>query len=273
MTAVFVTGESLKGQSVKWIDTRFSLQDPKKGRGDYEAGHISGAVYWDLEKDLSDMSKPSGRHPLPDQQDLTELFRKSGLSLDDQIVIYDEGGSPFASRAWWILQYAGFTNASICLDGFNKLKEDGFPIDQEIPEPGRTDVEPIWQDQLYASKDFVKDTVTGNTGYTLLDARSAERYRGEMEPIDPVAGHIPGALNFDWEKLKQNGMFNIHADVKEQLNTVAEAGQPVIAYCGSGVTAAPLFAMLKHNGYTDARLYVGSYSDWITTEEVDKEVK
>ncbi|MBB4823722.1 thiosulfate/3-mercaptopyruvate sulfurtransferase [Sporosarcina luteola] len=273
MAEVFVTGESVHGQHVKWIDTRFSLQDIQKGRKDFEAGHISGAIYWDLEGDLSDLTKPSGRHPLPDRKDLTELFRRSGLMLDDHIIVYDDGGSPFAARAWWILQYAGFTKAFICLDGFAALAGAGFSVDQESPMPNRTDVEPKWQEDIFASKDFVKATVAGQTAYTLLDARSAARYRGEMEPIDPVAGHIPGALNFDWEKLKHKGTFNMQSDAKDQLTAVAGADQPVIAYCGSGVTAAPLYAMLKHNGYQDVRLYVGSYSDWITTETVDKEVK
>ncbi|QTD42136.1 sulfurtransferase [Sporosarcina sp. Te-1] len=273
MTAVFVTGESLKGQDVKWIDTRFSLQDSPQGRTDYEAGHMSGAIHWDLEEDLSDMTKPSGRHPLPDKKDLKELFRRSGLMLDDHIIVYDNGGSPFAARAWWILQYAGFNNASICLDGYEALVGAGFPADQAIPQPNRTDVEPKWQEDIFASKDFVKETVNGQTGYTMLDARSAPRYRGEIEPIDPVAGHIPGALNFDWEQLKQNGIFNLQSDVKDQLTGVVKADRPIIAYCGSGVTATPLYAMLKQNGYEDVRLYVGSYSDWITTETVDKEVK
>ena len=191
----------------KWIDTRFSLQDADEGKRKYTESHVTGAVYWDLERDLSDMTKTEGRHPMPEKEALTELFRTSGLSIDDQIIVYDDGGSPFAARAWWLLQYAGFKNSFIALEGFEAMKEAGIPVDNRTPEPLRTSVSPQWDETIYASRQFVEETVAGKTASILLDARSAERYRGEKEPIDPIAGRIPGALNFDWEQLKKEGVY------------------------------------------------------------------
>lgn len=271
MTNVFVSVQNVDTKNTKWIDTRFSLQDIEAGRNKYAESHIAGAVYWDLERDLSDMTKSAGRHPMPEKEALTELFRVSGLALDDHIIIYDDGGSPFAARAWWLLQYAGFTNAFIALEGFAALQEAGVAIATMPTQPIKTAVTPKWDESIYASRQFVEETVAEKTASALLDARSAERYRGEVEPIDPIAGRIPGALNFDWEQLKKNGLFNMDAAVKEQLEQVIDAATEVTVYCGSGVTAAPLYAMLKHNGYENTRLYVGSYSDWISEEDANVE--
>ena len=127
----------------------------------------------------------------------------SGLAINDQIIIYDEGGSPFAARAWWLLQYAGFNKSFIALEGFQAIKEKGLPVDDVTPIPKPTSVAPEWDEKRYASRQFVEKTVAGETTSKLLDARSAERYRGEQEPIDPIAGRIPGALNFDWELLEK----------------------------------------------------------------------
>ncbi|MFS0687869.1 sulfurtransferase [Sporosarcina sp. 179-K 8C2 HS] len=271
MSEVFKSIKDVEIHDVKWIDARLSLQESDAGRKNFEEGHIKGALYWDLEDDLSDMTKNTGRHPLPDKQTLTELFRKSGLELDDRILIYDDGGSPFAARAWWILQYGGFKNSFIISEGFRALTEMGVPISGKAEVPNRSSVDPVWDETIFAPREFIEQTVEGKTGNVLLDARSAERYRGEVEPIDPIAGHIPGALNFDWERLKKDGSFNLDADVGQQLSQVVQHDDEVVVYCGSGVTAAPLFAMLKQNGYNNVKLYVGSYSDWISREVIEVE--
>ena len=271
MADVFISIKDLEFSETKWVDTRFSLQDAEAGKQKYKESHITGAVYWDLEDDLSDMTKSNGRHPLPEKAALTELFRKSGLSIGDHIVVYDDGGSPFATRAWWFLQYAGFKNSVIALEGFDALKEAGFPVDDDIPEPMKTSVSPQWDETIHASRRYVEETIAGETASILLDARSAERYRGEQEPIDPIAGRIPGALNFDWERLKIDGSFNLDEGIKEQLYDIVNPAVEVTVYCGSGVTAAPLYAMLKQQGYEKVRLYVGSYSDWISREETEVE--
>ncbi|WP_432358992.1 sulfurtransferase [Sporosarcina sp. UB5] len=271
MSEVFKSIKDVDIHDVKWIDARFSLQESEAGRKKYKEGHIKGALYWHLDDDLSDMTKKAGRHPLPDQETLTTLFRKSGLELDDRILVYDDGGSPFAARAWWILQYGGFKNSFILKEGFGELASMGVPVSKEVSAPEQSVVVPVWDETIVAPRKFVEKTVEGETGNVLLDARSAERYRGEVEPIDPIAGRIPGALNFDWEQLKKDGSFNLDDDVGKQLSQVVKRDDEVIVYCGSGVTAAPLFAMLKQNGYEQVKLYVGSYSDWISRETIEVE--
>ncbi|GKV67990.1 thiosulfate sulfurtransferase [Sporosarcina sp. NCCP-2716] len=266
-----VTERDLADPSVKWIDARFSLKDPAEGRRQYEAAHIQGAVHWDLEKDLSDMQKKGGRHPLPDRQKMEELFRKSGLQLDDEIIIYDGGGEPFAARAWWILIYAGFRHVSIALQGFEQLKTLGAETEREIAVPEPTGVEPKWNDGILAVKEDVASMTDQTDSGLLIDARAPERYRGEHEPLDKIAGHIPGAENFDWAQLAPDGMFETDGEASARLLGMAGTGRQITVYCGSGVTAAPLFAMLHEKGKTDIRLYAGSYSDWI--EDGDKEVE
>lgn len=271
MSEVFKSINELDIKDAKWVDARFSLQDSELGRKNFEIGHIKGASYWDLEDDLSDMTKKIGRHPLPDKETLTALFRNNGLELNDQILIYDDGGSPFAARAWWILQYGGFKNSFILVEGFKELAAMGIPVSDKEDIPERSDVTPVWDESIFAPREFIEKTVEGKTGNVLLDARSAERYRGDVEPIDPIAGRIPGALNFDWENLKKDGYFNLNDDVGKQLSQVVKQDDEVVVYCGSGVTAAPLFAMLKQNGFEHVKLYVGSYSDWISRETVEVE--
>lgn len=251
-------------QPRKWIDARFSLQDPGMGVNLYSQSHIQHAIHWDLENDLSDMQKSGGRHPLPDHETLTELYRKSGLHLEDEIIIYDNGGEPFAARAWWMLQYGGFKNVYISLEGYKELVESGFPTDAGVVTPERSTVEPEWNDSILASKEDVKNLVQANGENLLLDARAAARYRGEHEPLDAIAGHIPGAQNFDWAQLTKNGRFETSGEAVNGLEKMANHEQAITVYCGSGVTAAPLYAMLTEKGYSNVRLYAGSYSDWIS---------
>lgn len=253
-----------KGQPRKWIDARFSLQDPESGEKSYRLSHIQHAIHWDLEKDLSDMQKSGGRHPLPDHETLTELYRKSGLQLDDEIIIYDNGGEPFAARAWWILQFGGFKNVSISLEGFEDLTKLGFPADGKEVTPERSSVKPEWNESILASKDDVKNQLAAKNRELLLDARAGVRYRGEHEPLDLIAGHIPEAQNFDWSQMTKNGRFEVAGEGVGNLKVMAaDPEKPITVYCGSGVTAAPLYAMLMEKGYLNVKLYAGSYSDWI----------
>lgn len=264
MSDVFISVNELENESYKWIDARFSLKDINEGKRKYDREHVKGAVHWDLNDSLSDMTKEEGRQPMPDKEFLIELFRESGLSLEDSIVVYDDGGSPFATRAWWFLQYAGFKKSFIIVEGYEEIKEAGIPCDQAVPAPVRTSVTPLWNKSLFASRDFVEKTVSGQTGSILLDARAANRYRGEVEPLDRIAGHIPGALNFDWEQLKKDGDYYFDDTTQKKLAEVAGSSEEITVYCGSGVTASPLYAMLKHYGYANVRLYIGSYSDWVS---------
>ena len=271
MGNVFVSIKDIDTSEVKWIDARFSLADADEGKRLYKESHISSAVHWDLNGDLSDLTKKDGRQPMPSKESLVELFRRSGLNIEDKILVYDNGGSPFATRAWWFLQYAGFENAFIVVEGFEEMKASGFPVDNEKPQPKKSSINPEWNESIYASREFVEKTVAGKTANQLVDARAANRYRGDVEPLDRVAGHIPGALNFDWEQLKNDGKFQFNESIKEKLSDLADPKQKVTVYCGSGITASPLYAMLSHYGHENIRLYVGSYSDWVSKEDAQVE--
>lgn len=263
MGKVFVAANEVKVG--RFIDTRFNLQDREWGKQTFLNEHIEGAVYWDLEKDLSDMTKNDGRHPMPSKEKLQQLFVQSGLNYDDLIYIYDQGGAPFAARAWWMLKYANFPNVFIVNGGFETLTRAGLPVTTEESNYTSSNLSLEWNESIYSSRADVKSIVDGVHKAVLLDARSGERFRGENEPLDKVAGHIPTARNFDWEQLKQGPMLYANDQLVEKLNRDEE----IVVYCGSGVTASPLYAILADLGYENLKLYVGSYSDWITQYEVE----
>ncbi|WP_223632718.1 sulfurtransferase [Planococcus sp. 4-30] len=259
--SVFI--ETIDTENHKWIDARFDLKDPSAGHKMYKEEHVAGAVFWDLEKDLSDMSSNEGRHPMPSHEQLTELIRSSGLNKNDSIVIYDQGGSPFAARAWWLLKYAGFEEVHISQKGFHELKEQGIAVSAEVPNPQRIDYEPDFNSEIFADQAYVKNVISGDELGVLVDARSAVRYAGLEEPIDPVAGRIPGARNLDWAQFVSQGEFQLNEDISH----IVQKHEPAVVYCGSGVTAAALYAILAEKGYDQLRLYMGSFSDWITDAE------
>lgn len=273
MAKVWVSAKDIRKKNVRLVDTRFSLNDNRAGHEMYNAGHLKGAVYMDLEQDLSDMSVPTGRHPLPNKEKLKNWFESNGFLYSDEIVIYDQGGMPFAPRAYWIFKFAGFPSVFIVREGYQQLVVSGFETSTENPTMNRTSLDLKWDESILSDRESVKRVVDGITNGVLLDARSAERYRGEIEPIDPVAGHIPTARNFDWEQLKKNGIYMDKTDIEKQLSHVVGKHDEIIVYCGSGVTAAPLYAMLKEADFPNVKLYIGSYSDWITAYPVERSVK
>lgn len=264
MAKVFVEPKEIKKENARFIDTRFDLQNASWGQSVYNEGHIEGAIYWDLEKDLSDMSKKEGRHPMPSKEKLKRLFEKAGLTYSDNIYIYDQGAAPFSARAWYMLTYANFPNVFIVNGGIEKLIEEGFSLTKEIPTYPSTNLLLNWNESIFANHDDVKKVVDEKTA-TLLDARSNVRYRGDFEPIDKKAGHIPTAKNFDWEQLISDNTLKWN----EKLLTKVKKDDAIIVYCGSGVTASPLYAMLQHKGFEKLKLYVGSFSDWIEYFDVE----
>lgn len=259
--SVFI--ETTDTENYRWIDARFELGKPEQGQKLYDQEHVAGAIFWDLEKDLSDMEIEGGRHPMPSKDQLARLVRSSGLTPQDQVVVYDQGGSPFAARAWWLLKYAGFKDVFISKHGFSALKNQGIAVSAEVPEYEPTFAELQFEDSLYADRNYVKSIIAGKELGVLIDARSPERYAGIHEPLDKVAGRIPGARNFDWAQLVHNQEFYEDIDFSEVL----QKNEPAVVYCGSGVSAAALYAMLAEKGHHQLRLYTGSFSDWILDEE------
>lgn len=271
MGKVWKSAKELKESNVRWIDTRFSLQDPNAGKKLYDKGHIAGAIYLNLEKDLSDMNKTNGRHPLPDKEKLKYLFESNGLQYTDHVVIYDQGGMPFAPRAYWMFCFAGFPQVTLVKEGYEELVELGLEVSTETSSYPASTLILQWNEDILSTREQVK-VVSETSKGVLLDARSAERYAGIHEPIDSVAGHIPTARNLDWELLKEDGRFKEAVDVLSEVEAVVKQDEEITVYCGSGVTAAPLYAMLKEAGYPKVKLYVGSYSDWITAYPVDNKL-
>ncbi|GEK33056.1 sulfurtransferase [Kurthia sibirica] len=260
MAKVFVAAQDLVNEDIVLIDARYNLADQEEGRQLYNNGHIDEALHWDLTQDLSDRNKEqSGRHPMPEKQQLQALFQRSGLQLEDAIVIYDQGGAPFATRAYYLLTYAGFPNVRVVEDGMNGLLAAGFEFNAKKVEKHPTKLNLNWQDDLYVNLAYVKEVTEGQHDKVLLDARAHNRYIGLVEPMDPIAGHIPGARNFDWEQLAKEGRLFAN----DALQKVVNPAEKIIVYCGSGVSASPVFAALTELGYEHIQLYTGSYSEWV----------
>ena len=244
------------------LDVRWRLGGPP-GRADYLAGHLPGAVYLDLDAELCGAPGAGGRHPLPDPAALQRALRAAGVRTDRPVVTYDGGDGLAAARAWWTLRWAGHRQVRVLEGGDRAWSAAGLPVTTETAAPPEGDftVRPGGMPTLDAEAAAAR-AVDG----VLLDVRAAPRYRGETEPVDPVAGHIPGAVNLPaTEYVGEDGRLAPPDALRARF---AEAGVrpgvPVGAYCGSGVTAAQAVLALNVAGYPDAALYVGSWSDWIT---------
>jgi thiosulfate/3-mercaptopyruvate sulfurtransferase len=241
---------------------RWTLGGPP-GRSEYEQGHIPGAAFVDLDTELAGPPGAGGRHPLPDPAVFQRAMRAAGVSGGRPAVVYDAGSSLSAARGWWTLRYFGHPDVAVLDGGLAAWVAAEGALEREPPEiaPGDFVARPGGMPVLDAAG---AGELAGGPGL-LLDARAPERYRGEVEPVDPVAGHIPGAVNRPTtENVDADGRFL----AAERLRAGFEAagvreGAPVGAYCGSGVTAAHEVLALTLAGYTDAALYPGSWSEWI----------
>ncbi len=251
------------------LDCRFALEDTAYGQRSYANGHIAGACFADLERDLSGpVSKgKTGRHPLPDAQTLVERLQYWGINADSDVVLYDDGPGAFAARAWWLLAWLGKRDGVFILDGGLKAwHAAGLPLSLDAPDkkPGHFAGQP--DDSLVLSADHLQDRL-GDPEMTLIDARAEARFRGEVEPIDPVAGHIPGAQCAAFtDNLGPDGKFLPVDELKQRFATQLRGRAPeqLVAYCGSGVTACHNLFALCLAGYPLGGLYAGSWSDWIT---------
>lgn len=252
----------LSDPNVVIVDCRFVLGSPETGQEHYLAGHIPGAVYFDLEKDLSGpKAKHGGRHPLPNVDQLAEKLGRAGIDQSKHVVAYDDQGGAMASRFWWIMQYAGHAHTSILNGGFSHWNSLGYPTTTEVPDSKLVVFTPHIQEHMLVDMEYVKQKRDAQ-GTILIDSREANRYKGLEEHIDPVAGHVPGALNSFWKGvLNENGTWKSPDELKGLFHHV-DPDKEVIVYCGSGVTACPNILGLKAAGYKNVKLYAGSWSDW-----------
>lgn len=248
------------------IDTRFDLKDPDAGRRHYLDGHISGAVYLHLDDDLSGTPQQhGGRHPLPDTDAFVTTLEQVGIGNDSHVVVYDDSGGLFAGRLWWMLKYLGHDAVQLLDGGLSAWRAGDYPTTEEVPRPLRADFTPHLRPEMVADIDEVKRKLE-DPSTLLVDARGPDRYRGDNEPMDPKAGHIPSAINLPFAGNLEGGRFKDPAALEERFEMVSEA-EEVIVYCGSGVSAAHNVLVLDDLGKKDVKLYVGSWSDWSSYDE------
>jgi len=261
------------------VDCRFTLGDAERGRRDYLQAHIPGAVYAKLEEDLCSPHVPgrTGRHPLPSVDELAGKFSEWGIEPGVQVVVYDDwpgASGAVAARLWWSLRWLGHPAVAVLDGGWNRWLQAGGPVKAGIETRPQRDFKPSPRPELFASVDEVEGLRT-DPAYKLIDSRSADRYRGENETVDPVAGHIPGALNAPYaENVGADGLFRSAEELRQRFRTLLgnTPTENSVFYCGSGVTATHNLLALMHAGLGEARLYVGSWSEWITDPKrpVDK---
>jgi thiosulfate/3-mercaptopyruvate sulfurtransferase len=258
----------LGSEELRIIDARFALMDPHAGRLAYVASHLPGAVHADLNLDLSDLSrKGEGRHPLPDESAFVRSLGEWGVTPAHQVVIHDAGdGSMAAARLWWMLKLLGHTRVAVLDGGLAAWRARGLP---ETTAPTLQEPAPPYPARFDASRIVsvaeVESRLQERSGW-LLDARAGERFRGEAEPIDPVAGHVPGAVNRPVVENLEAGHFKpsrqLHAEIEPLLS--GHMPNEVVVMCGSGVTACHLLLAMEHAGLQGARVYAGSWSGWIS---------
>jgi thiosulfate/3-mercaptopyruvate sulfurtransferase len=243
------------------VDCQWRLGDPGAGERDWLEAHIPGAAHLVLESDLSAPGGAGGRHPLPEPEIFAAAARRAGISRDSRVVAYDEAGAGGAARLWWLLRHFGHEAAFVLDGGLARWRELGGPLASgpEEVEPGDfTAGAPA--DDVVGADELIARLGDGEGAPELLDARVSERYRGETEPIDPVAGHIPGARNVPFGDVAPGGRFLEAGELRERLETEGEA----VAYCGSGVSACTLVLAAEAAGLPRPRLYPGSWSEWST---------
>jgi thiosulfate/3-mercaptopyruvate sulfurtransferase len=247
------------------LDCRFDLFDIHLGRRLYNQGHIPSAQYVDLNQDLSAAIQPgiTGRHPLPTQQSFTQTARAWGISNHTPIVAYDADNGAYAARLWWMMRWLGHANVAVLNGGLAIWCQENRAIsdnEHHLPEGLLSQREPL-------TKQTDADAIT-TSKELMIDARDRKRYSGENEPVDPVAGHIPGAICMPFTENMVDGKFKSRASLSAQY---AQAGltttDTAVCYCGSGVTATHHILSLKHAGYPEPALYPGSWSEWIVQAE------
>jgi thiosulfate/3-mercaptopyruvate sulfurtransferase len=253
------------------VDCRFSLQDPERGRHAYRQAHLPGAVYAHLDEDLCGPIVPgiTGRHPLPSVAQFARTLSRWGITTGVQVVAYDDAGGTMAARLWWMLQWMGHEAVAVLDGGWPHWKQDGHPTRSDAETRMPAVFVPHPRPELIVTADEV-ETLRQHPEHRLLDARGVERYRGVHEPIDPVAGHIPGALSAPYlDNLDADGRFQSPEALRTHYAPLIEdiPTDHLSCYCGSGVTAAHTVLAFAHAGLGLPRLYVGSWSEWITDPE------
>ncbi|WP_084268687.1 GNAT family N-acetyltransferase [Oceanobacillus damuensis] len=255
------------------IDLRFQLDDPDAGRRMYLKDHLPGAVYMDLNKDLSGkVEKHGGSHPLPDWTQFTAKIGNIGIDNQTTVVIYDQGNEMFAARLWWLLETIGHDNVYILEGGYNRWVEEGNEVTDEIPSLEAKEFKAEIAGDRFVKMQDVKEKMETNDA-VLIDSRARERYLGEWEPLYSKAGHIPGAKNYFWKDVfSEDGIWKKGEVLEEHFSNLSKKDE-IIVSCGSGISACPNILALKMAGFKNVKLYPGSFSDWISYDENEVELE
>ena len=249
------------------VDCRFSLQDPGAGQQQYLAGHIPQAVYADLDKDLAAaVARGTGRHPLPAPEAFAATLERLGIGRDTQVVAYDQDSGALAARLWWMLRWVGHTNAVLLDGGLARWNLLGLPLEDGPQSVAKTTYAPDVRPELVLQTDEIVAALPHVNALKLVDAREAQRFDGVLEPIDPVAGHIPGAINVPFAaSLNDDATWKSEDALlgmwRDELGD--GLGAPWSVMCGSGVTACHLVVSALLAGLREPRVYIGSWSEWI----------
>lgn len=251
------------------VDCRFVLAgaDPGAGELAWREAHLPGAGYAHLDRDLSDHRKPAtgGRHPVPDDADFCAVLERLGITPQSQVVAYDGGdGAMAAARFWWLMKRLGHDAVAVLDGGFARWVALGLPVETSAPDIAPGHYRARYRDREAASVDEI-DRAVADGAFLLVDARAPERYRGEIEPLDKAAGHIPGAINRHYAQNLRDGGFKPAIELREEFNALLgeRSPQEVVLYCGSGVTACHNLLAMEHAGLRGARIFPPSWSGWI----------
>lgn len=252
-----------------WVvfDCRFQLEDPDWGSEEYRSSHIPGALYAHLDRDLAAPQTPAtGRHPLPEPTAFIRWLGDNGVDATRQIVVYDQGGGAFAARLWWMMRWVGHRAAAVLDGGWAAWSAAGCPVTDEVPTPEPTTFEAEADNDLWLTSEQLESALRDKR-VRLIDARGAPRFRGDTEPIDPVAGHVPGAVNLPFAgNLDDQKRFKDPEALRQRFEAALgdAANDQVVHMCGSGVTACHNLLAMEVAGLVDSKLYAGSWSEWIT---------
>ena len=252
--------DRLSGKNIVILDIRFYLDDKHKGRQEYMRSHIPGAVFLDIEYDLSSpvIKGVTGRHPLPDPVLLESRFRECGLNDTSSVVVYDQSHGAFASRAWWLLRWLGKEEVVVLDGGFEAWRSADGPVDNQWTLADKGNFKATMREEMVVQKEQLL-----NASHPIVDSREHRRFTGEFEPIDPVAGHIPGAVCLPYpDNTDASGKWKSKSFLQQKFSSIPSDAIPVF-YCGSGVTACHNILAYKIATGKDAPLYAGSWSEWI----------
>lgn len=258
--------KNMEKENLIILDIRSKLDDVDYGLREYEKSHIKGAIYISVKDTLTGKANiHGGRHPLPNMEKFVEYMEKIGINEDSEVVIYDDGDLAMAGRLWWMLKYCGMDKVYLLQGGIKSWIENGLEVTTEVPEKKKSkslslNIDPSMEVDI----NYVKQAIYSDD-IAIIDSRATERYRGEVEPIDKIPGHIPSALNYPWTNLVEKEKLMSKEELEKYFEPLRKYDE-IIVHCGSGITGTVNYIFMEEIGLKP-KLYVGGYSDWISYED------